>query len=339
MYSQQTRRAFTLVELLVVITIIGILISLLLPAVQAAREAARRAQCANQLKQIGLALHNYAQANKVFPPGAISGTNDSHGVFTASTDVWTNAAAGDGAHGTSWMLRILPYMELNNMFARWDFRTSVTNNTTTAVQEIKGFYCPSRRTAFRLGVDNRTNPTNMTLTGKAWTGGGTDYGGCAGRLKWPVGTNHEMPYDDGSTDPPYTERWGIFGQLNTSASFSSIRDGASNTLMIGELQRIITVTASTSTKPDAGPYLSHEGWVVGGDATLFTTDETYAVSGYSAATPLNNGYFASPGSEHTGLTNFGLADGSVRAINNTVNASVFALMGSMADGDSTPADL
>ena len=76
---------------------------------------------------------------------------------------------------------------------------------------------------------------------------------------------------------------------------------------------------------------------MGGDATLFTTAESYAIRG--AMSPLNNGYFASPGGEHSGLANFGLADGSVRTINNSVNANVFAMMGSMADGDSTQPEL
>ena len=75
---------------------------------------------------------------------------------------------------------------------------------------------------------------------------------CAGRLTWPVGTNHEMPYEDGTAAQSYVERWGIFGQVNRSASFSSILDGASNTLLVGELQRITIVTSSTTnsnTKP------------------------------------------------------------------------------------------
>ena len=88
---RRQKLAFTLVELLVVITIIGILISLLLPAVQAAREAARRLQCQNNLKQIGLAIHNYENANGMFPPGGLS--------------------SKAGGYGFSWLVRILPYIE------------------------------------------------------------------------------------------------------------------------------------------------------------------------------------------------------------------------------------
>ena len=361
---RRKRVAFTLVELLVVITIIGILISLLLPAVQAAREAARRMQCTNQLKQMGLALHNYAQANNVFPPGAISGTtNTTTGAFVATNDTWSNAAAGSNAHGTSFLLAILPYMEKDNIFKQWDSSISVSGNAkttadtgtythTAATLEIKAFYCPTRRNAFRPGTDNQTN---MTLTGSSWTGGGTDFGGCAGRLSWPVGTYHEMPFNDGTTgtyigysssNSPYTSSfadsypkcWGIFGQMNASTSFGAIRDGTSNTIMIGELQRITTISTSTTpVNASTGPYLSHEGWAVGGDATLFSTGVPLSVSGSNSL--ISNGYFASPGSAHGGVANFGLADGSVRSMSTTTNADVFSLLGSMADAVPAQPDL
>src|SRR4051812_27995826 len=98
-------RGFTLVELLVVIAIIGILVALLLPAIQAAREAARRAQCTSQLKQLGLALHNYISAKKDALPAGFN-------------------LAANGKEGESFFVRLLPYMEEQAIYDRWDFATT-----------------------------------------------------------------------------------------------------------------------------------------------------------------------------------------------------------------------
>src|SRR5205085_672261 len=120
-------RAFTLIELLVVIAIIAVLIALLLPAVQAAREAARRAQCVNNLKQIGIALHNYEGSNSMFPPGR---TNYPH--------LWSSLA------------QLLPSIEGSTLFnaINYNFPSSVNDapypaNTTAETPVIKGFLCPS----------------------------------------------------------------------------------------------------------------------------------------------------------------------------------------------------
>ena len=130
---------FTLVELLVVIAIIGVLVGLLLPAVQAAREAARRMQCSNNLKQLGLALHNYHDTYQKFPPNPVGGVTEAPGGrYNQSWLAWSGLAM------------LLPYVEQNNIYERADFgwrwdsdQNGNVNNTVVARTRIPGYTCPS----------------------------------------------------------------------------------------------------------------------------------------------------------------------------------------------------
>src|SRR5262249_24576202 len=132
MPMRRHHRGFTLIELLVVIAIIAVLIALLLPAVQSAREAARRAQCTNNLKQIGLAMHNYESTNGTLPPGV------------------------KGCCWGTWLVFILPYVEQGPLFNAWnstgndrtaltdgDFRYWGATNTTVTYSRVAAYYCPS----------------------------------------------------------------------------------------------------------------------------------------------------------------------------------------------------
>jgi prepilin-type N-terminal cleavage/methylation domain-containing protein len=358
-----SRAGFTLVELLVVITIIAILIALLLPAVQAAREAARRASCNNQLKQIGISLQNYGTQFKVFPPGTIvvpNGTGNNVGNVVYPYNVTAEAIAGDGHHGTSFLLQVLPFMELDAMSLKWNFKTSVTTSagagngpvptggTGAAVTEIRAFYCPSRRSAVRTSTDQ------VMLLNTAWTGGGTDYGGCVGRHFAFDSSANRISFDAGVAasqvgylPPPFTalggtsgypddasKRWGIFGRINVATTHGEATDGLSNTIAIGELQRIVTQFSSLPLNDSNGILLSKDGWAVGGAFTGFSTglavDANCAVA--AAGKMMNNGYYACPGSKHSGGANFGMGDASVRFINDTVDPRVFSFLGSFADG-------
>ncbi len=313
---------FTLVELLVVIAIIGILIALLLPAVQAAREAARRMQCSNHLKQIGLALHNYAEAMRSFPPGAIVGSPTA---TSSLNDPWGAAGVSppneaNNRHGTSWMLHLLPYLEMSYLYRQWDFAASVAGNFDLAQVDVVYFYCPDQRRG-GLSAGDRER-----LLDSDWLGGGTDYGGCAGSGITFV-ADDEKPFDPSTaaTHWQHEERRGIFTR-NSSTQLTAIRDGTSYTIMTGELQRL-----------DHGfdpAQQSQDGWAVGGSATLFSTYEDAQIPGGGIVGGLNNGYFESPGSVHVGGAYFGMADGAVHFLSEHVDPQVFRYLGSMADGQS-----
>ncbi len=198
MTPSRTARGFTLIELLVVIAIIAVLIALLLPAVQSAREAARRAQCSNNLKQIGLGLHNYLSAHNVFPPGRIN----SH--IAGQGNAWGGYA------------QMLPQLELSVVFNAFNFNLSPDGdlaNTTGAAIFVASFLCPSD-----------PSPPQAAQAGY----GMHNYLLSVGSL-YPV-TQNAL---NGSGQPLGVRPNGVFSE-NSATRLGAITDGLSNTAAISE---------------------------------------------------------------------------------------------------------
>ncbi len=341
--SPASRGGFTWKEVLAVVVVVGVLLALLVQGVLIARKHSRRITCRNNLKQIGLAVHNYAQANKVFPPGTICATEPIEP--GNQYDVLAEAAqTGPGFHGTSFLFRIMPFIEGDGDIC-WDRNEGISSrarkkrsycsNFDLANCDVRDFYCPTRRESLR------PQDKPMMLS-PAWIGGGTDYGGCAGRhAAFTLDTGYNIcdattRYEPNYYPAPFTadddteeKRWGMFGRVNVSTTTDEISDGASNTIMTGELQRITDIAPG-----------SKDGWAIGGPATLFTTGAMFrydggkleCVSSPAEGKLLNNRFFGSPGSAHSGGANFGLADGSVQFLTDEIDPRIFALLGSMADG-------
>jgi prepilin-type N-terminal cleavage/methylation domain-containing protein len=210
-------RGFTLVELLVVITIIGILIALLLPAVQAAREAARRAQCANNFRQVGVALQNYHSAKSCFPPGDIV------------------RSSGPGRGEWSWSTYLLPYMEYQTIYDMIDFihapdfypPAGTFESTRQASKTlIAGYMCPSDSTyGEMMDISTDYGPDGKPILDDVAM---TDMCGVADSYEYRTASaTWALLGFPGQVD-------GVFGR-NECCRISDIRDGTSNTLMVGEV--------------------------------------------------------------------------------------------------------
>lgn len=307
------RRGFTLIELLVVIAIIAILIALLLPAVQQAREAARRASCKSNLKQLGIAIHNY---------------HDTHSTLPINHSRWW-----DGARPGSWMVMILPFVEQNPLYQRINFGrgTNYSVNRSVAQSVIPVFLCPSDA------------GSNGKLSGRANFGGTwgiNNYKGVAGSNwcwgRWQVrsGTHAYVPtragYDCNGLD------WGngLFWRNNVwirpgPIRIRDIKDGTANTFMLGE----------------AVPAWCTHSWWWWGNAVTGTCAVPLNVGGCGltdafSKTDLrreqcrgdwpNNYSFQS---RHPGGGHFAMADGSVRFVNENINLNTYRSLGTRQGGE------
>ena len=333
------RKAFTLIELLVVIAIIAVLIALLLPAVQSAREAARRMQCTNNLKQIGLALHNYESTNSAFPPTSIL-----QGVETGSK-------VRQFKSNWSVLARIGPYMEQGAMFnnINFSFKNADVQNTTIANLVINSFLCPSEAA-----------PTRDPSSGS----GGTNYGNLVG--DWYVweelGSINRVAFS-----PNVSKRLAQFTDgLSGTTVFSESQIGhyefrkcsslggmtATTYPSVADTPAMIAKIAPTCSTKDSGP----RGHVTWNNGSVFNSGVTTAMPPNSKVKVAGFGTYAwdlvtidenqggpvfaslTADSYHPGGVNTLFGDGSVRFVKDSINGDVWRALGSIAGGEVISAD-
>jgi prepilin-type N-terminal cleavage/methylation domain-containing protein/prepilin-type processing-associated H-X9-DG protein len=324
------RTGFTLIELLVVIAIIAVLIALLLPAVQAAREAARRSQCVNNLKQLGLAMHNYHDTIGTFPIGVIGirSPNLVNGNYPLGTS--TN-------NRRTWAFMILPYLEQGTTFNAINFSlpynppAGAANNTVSELL-IASYLCPSDPNTNQIDQNNRREGNYVVNWGNA---------------SWYQNMNSTYNPLTGATNNPFQPSGPAvsFGgapfTMDKSFGIQSITDGTSNTLLMAEV--IIGLTQGTSSYEHRGDIYNDDYNCAQFEAYTppNSTFPDYIEGGYCqypyANNPpckqVSNPYFNASRSRHAGGVNALLSDGSVKFFKNSINILTWRSLGSSAGGE------
>jgi prepilin-type N-terminal cleavage/methylation domain-containing protein len=323
--SPRERAAFTLVELLIVIAIIAILIGLLLPAVHKVREAANRIRCANNLKQIGLALHGFHNVHECLPPSRLDRTG-----------------------GVSWAVLILAHIEHEALFTRWDPKrwyydqgATVAEGHALRAQRISIYYCPTRRSPGEAPALSTAGDTPDI----GWGGSLSHYPGALGDYACSVGTDLGADYNASGTGGNGAIVLAKLPHLYTTNTpprrlapwrsqtrFGVIGDGLSNTLMVGEKHLKPGTFGLNSPADLSADY---------GDGSIYNGDHPWVISrvagpGFALARSPAEPFVARFGSWHPLVCQFVLCDGGVRAVPATINPVVLGQLAHRNDGRATP---
>jgi len=300
-FPKRSRSAFTLIELLVVIAIISVLVALLVPAVQKVREAAARIQCANNLKQIGLATHNFHDSNKFVVPAWI-------GDNTLDPDGWA-----------SWAVLLLPHLEQSSAYQQWDLRYPASKQPASAYQQQLAVYrCPSRPAFVRSINDFVPDGGGLSDYGAAF---GTDANGSnSNGAVIPIANMANSVTLDSSGNPVVLSWRGQFG-------LQGISDGTSNTLLFGE--KHVRPNSLRGKNEDRSIFGGQNNSIrrmagIGANGDIRPLRAPQDQTGVDA-----NSSFGGP---HAGVCQFVFADGTVRAVPIGIDLQVLSYLIIRNDG-------